>query len=65
MEKGLVLLALLLFICFLPSALAAPTAYITEDVHAAFFPNGSLDGAVTRGGMIEVSVGNTQDVMQY
>jgi len=65
MEKGWTVLGLLLFLSCLPAALADPTSYITENVQASFFPNGSLDGSISRTGMIEVSVGNTRDVLQY
>jgi len=65
MEKAWIPIGLSIFIFLLPTALAAPTSYISETVQADFFPDGSLNGNITRIGTIEVSVGNTQDVMQF
>ncbi|MEM7816237.1 MAG: hypothetical protein QXN71_03895 [Candidatus Aenigmatarchaeota archaeon] len=55
----------LLLIAFLPLSRAAPTSYITEEVNAGYFYNGSLSGPITTSGYIEVDVQNTHDVLQY
>ena len=44
---------------------AGPNAYITENVYASYFYNGTIASNTTRTGFIDVSVPNTQDVLQY
>ena len=66
--KGMVSCAVFLWLVLVfgcCSVLAAPVSYINENVEAVYFWNGTLDGNISRTGSVEVSVGNTQDVMQY
>jgi hypothetical protein len=44
---------------------AAPRSYISEEVLAGYFYNGTPSSAVTRNGYVQVDVGNAQDVLQY
>ena len=44
---------------------AAPVSYLTEQVNASFFANGSLTENITRIGYAEVGAGNQIDVLQY
>ncbi len=45
-------------------AVNGPKAYLTESVDAHYFWNGTVDGIVSRTGILEVSVPNTEDVLQ-
>jgi hypothetical protein len=54
-----------MFIFLSAGAHAAPQAYLTEQVQAGYFWNGSLSSPVSRIGYLEVDTGSTQDVLQY
>jgi len=63
--RGAVLASFALALVLLPAvASALPMSYVTESVQASYYPNGSQH-ALSSKGYVEVSVGNTQDVMQY
>jgi hypothetical protein len=66
--------SLIIYLCFLSCLLAfspavraayGPSAYITESVTQDYWWNGSVKGATARTGVVDVSVPNDADVLQY
>ena len=65
MEKYLSMFLLLTLLLAIINVKAAPVSYLTEQVNASFFANGSLTENITRIGYAEVGAGNQIDVLQY
>ena len=64
--KPVLVISLVLLLLY-PAVVRAgvPSSYITESVSATYNPDGSLQSPVEAIGYVEVSVPNTNDILQY